>query len=156
MTLLSVSHLKQRQSADCLAACAVMALHYLALPTQYDRLTRLLGITRYGAVFSNLQRLESLGVSVLIEPGELETLRRHLDTGLPPLVPVETRWLGYWKVDTYHVVVVVGIEDETVYVNDPYFDTAPIAVSINEFIPAWVERKSLYGVMGLQPFEKSI
>ena len=130
-----------------------MALNYLALPIRYDRLIRLLRITEYGGVFSDLQRLESLGASVLIEQGELETLRRHLDTGLPPLVPLETRWLDYWKIDTYHVIVVVGIEGDTVYVNDPYFDKAPIAISINEFIPAWVEQKNLYALIALQSFE---
>lgn len=70
MTLLSVTHQKQEQSADCLAACAAMALNYLALPIQNDRLNRLLEMTEYGGVFSNLQQLESVGVSVLIEQGE--------------------------------------------------------------------------------------
>lgn len=130
-----------------------MALTYLHVPARYARIVHLLRTTPFGAPFRNLQHLEALGVSVLIERGEVDTLRRHLASGLPPLVPVETRWLTYWPVDTYHVVVVVGMEADRVYVNDPYFEAAPQIVSLNEFVAAWVEQNSLYAVIGLEAFE---
>lgn len=151
MTLLTVSHHKQKQPSDCLAACAAMALQYLAVPIKYNRLLKLLGITQYGGIFSHLTRLESLGVTVSIGEGELETVSHFLASNLPLLVSVQTSWLDYWSIDTYHVAVVVGIniEEEMVYVNDPYFDTAPIAVSLNSFLPAWIEQKNLYAVISL-------
>ena len=77
MTLLSVSHRKQQQSADCLAACAAMVLDHLHIPVQYERLLRLLRVDYFGAFFRNLQYLESLGVSVLIETGDFDSLRKY-------------------------------------------------------------------------------
>jgi hypothetical protein len=39
MSLLAVSHWKQRRQADCLVACAAMVLEYLQVPVSYDRLS---------------------------------------------------------------------------------------------------------------------
>ena len=40
--LLPVPHHKQREGADCLAACAAMVLSYLGLSVAYERLLKLL------------------------------------------------------------------------------------------------------------------
>ncbi|MBV7337629.1 hypothetical protein KFU94_57255 [Chloroflexi bacterium TSY] len=64
MTLLSVLHRKQQQSADCLAACAAIVLDYLQIPVQYDRLLRQLRVEYFGSLFRNLHYLESLGVYI--------------------------------------------------------------------------------------------
>lgn len=83
MSLLNVSHYRQRQQVDCLAACAAMLLTHLQLPVDYPRLVRLLGIRSYGAAFSNLRRLEALELFVAIDRGDLVTLRQTLDEGFP-------------------------------------------------------------------------
>lgn len=140
MSLLAVSHRKQLQQSDCLAACAAMLLEHLQLPIEYARLVQLLAIRSYGAAFSNLRRLEELGVSVVIEKGSLAKLRRALDQGLPIVVAVNTGPLTYWTDDTAHALVVVGIEQETVLVNDPEFSQAPQAVPLDEFLLAWLEQ----------------
>ena len=155
MTLLAVSHHKQQQSSDCLAACPAMVLQHLAIPIKYTQLIKLLGITEYGGIFSHIKRLESLGVSVFIGAGkadlidgdEEKTLHHHLSLGLPLLASVETRWLDHWGVDTYHVVVVIGIAGDIVYVNDPYFDSSPIPVPLISFVSAWIEQKTLYAII---------
>lgn len=155
MTLLNVSHHRQQQPSDCLSACAAMVLQYLSIPIRYDRLSKLLDITEYGGVFSNIKKLESLGVTVrigmdksdLVDGNEEKTLSHFLSTSLPLLASVETEWLNYWDVNTYHVVVVVGIEEGIVYVNDPYFDSAPISVPLNSFLAAWIEQKNLYAII---------
>jgi ABC-type bacteriocin/lantibiotic exporter with double-glycine peptidase domain len=90
MTLLLVSHYQQRQQAECLAACAAMVLDYVQVPVSYERLLRLLRIGPAGAPFRNLRYLEALGLSVLIERGEIATLQSHLERGLPPLAFVDT------------------------------------------------------------------
>src|SRR3972149_1952021 len=121
MPLLPVSHLEQQRPGDCLAACAAMVLDFLAVQADFQSLIRVLRIQPHGASFRNLEYLEALGVSVLIEPGELATLRAHLERGLPPIAFVATRQLSYWKEATGHAVVVVGIEGTQIYLNDPAF-----------------------------------
>lgn len=127
-----------------------MALAYLQIPFEYARLLRLLEVNESGSFFSKLRNLSTLGLSVLIDQGDLETLIRHLESGLPSLVDVRTGQLkSYWSVDTFHVVVLIGIDEESVYLNDPYFEAAPQRVSIGEFLLAWLEQDYYYAVIGL-------
>jgi hypothetical protein len=56
-----------------------------------------------------LRHLEALGVKVLIEHGDLETLQACLEAGLPPITLVDTSQLPYWTETTAHAVVVVGL-----------------------------------------------
>jgi len=98
MSLLAVSHWKQRRQADCLVACAAMVLEYLQVPASYDRLTRLLRTMPIGTFFRNLRYLEAaLGLSVTVGYGDLQILETHLETGLPIIVSVNTKMLSYWK-----------------------------------------------------------
>jgi ABC-type bacteriocin/lantibiotic exporter with double-glycine peptidase domain len=140
MSSLAVSHRRQLQQADCLAACSAMLLDYLHLPVDYARLVQLLGIRSYGAAFSNLRRLEELGVSVTIGKGGVAKLRQALDHGLPVIVALNTGPLTHWTDDTAHALVVVGIEQDTVLVNDPEFEQAPQAIPLDEFLLAWLEQ----------------
>jgi ABC-type bacteriocin/lantibiotic exporter with double-glycine peptidase domain len=152
--LLPVTHQKQRQQSDCLAACAAMALDYLQVPFDYARLLRLLEVNESGSFFTKLRNLATWGLSVLIDQGNLEALTRHLESGLPPLVDVRTGQLkSYWSVDTFHVVVLIGIDEESVYLNDPYFEAAPQRISIAEFLLAWLEQDYYYAVIGLTQVE---
>ena len=154
MTLLAVSHQQQSQQSDCLAACSAMILDYLQIPYNYAQLVQQLQIQPFGTWFRNLSALESYGLSVLIGLGEIETLQRHLESGLPSIVYVDTEYLvSYWKEATNHAVVVSGIEDDLIYLNDPFFPTAPQVISLDEFLPAWIEQKQLYAVVGLTAFE---
>lgn len=140
MSSLAVSHRRQLQQADCLAACAAMLLDYHQVPVDYTRLVQLLGIRSYGAAFSNLRRLEELGVSVIIEKGGIAKLHRALDQGSPVIVAVNTGPLTYWSDDTAHALVVIGIEQQRVLVNDPEFEQAPQSVLVDEFLLAWLEQ----------------
>ena len=47
--------------------------------------------------------------------------------------------LDYWQVDVSHVLVVVGFDDQGVYVNDPAFEQPRQFVSWNGFLAAWAE-----------------
>jgi len=150
MTLLAVSHQSQRQESDCLAACSAMVLDYLHVPYTYSQLLRLLRVQSFGAWFRNIQSLESLGLFVSIGYGNVETLETYLDTGLPIIAYVDTEFLtSYWRESTNHALVIIGIEDERIYLNDPFFPTAPQVIALNEFLPAWIEQKQLYAVIGL-------
>lgn len=150
MTLLAVSHQQQRQESDCLAACSAMVLDYLHVPCAYPQLLRLLQIQSFGAWFRNIQFLQSLGLTVSVGYGNVETLEMYLDVGLPIIAYVDTGFLtSYWPESTNHAVVVIGIEDERIYLNDPFFQAAPQVVSLNEFLSAWIEQKQLYSVIAL-------
>ncbi|MCX6045817.1 MAG: cysteine peptidase family C39 domain-containing protein [Chloroflexi bacterium] len=151
MNLLAVSHWKQRKPADCLVACTAMVLEYLQVPTPYDRLTRLLRTMPIGTLFRNLRYLEaSLGLSVTVGYGNLQLLEAHLETGLPIIVSVNTELLSYWNNQaTIHALVVIGMDEEQIYVNDPAAEAAPKAIPRAEFELAWFEEKELYAVIGL-------
>lgn len=147
MSLLAVSHIRQRQQADCLATCAAMVLEYLRVSISYERLLRLLSIRSYGTSFSSLRKLESVGLSVLVTQGDLASLRRHLEGGSPVIAAVNTVPLPYWDDDTAHAVVVVGLEQDVVLINDPEFEQAPQAVPLDAFLLGWLEHDYRYAVL---------
>lgn len=150
MPLLSVSHRQQQHEADCLASCAAMVLDYLQIPFRYERLLDLLRVRTVGARFSNLHQLQSLGVSVLVEKGELELLRGYLDQGLPPIALVSTGQLSYWNESVSHAVVISGLENNEIYLNDPTFDDAPKKISVDEFMLAWIDADQFYALLKLE------
>lgn len=150
MQLLPVSHQKQRQQSDCLAACAAMLLHYLEIPYEYERLIRLLDIQAYGTAFSKVRNLvDPFGLHVDVEEGDFDALRSCLALALPPLVPISTDSLSYWESAVDHAVVVVGMDDTRVALSDPAFDTAPQIISQVEFGVALVEQDYKYAVISL-------
>lgn len=154
MQWLPVSHQKQRQQADCLAACTAMVLRYLEVPCEYDELIRLLEIQAHGTAFSKVRNLAtSFGLHVDVQEGDLDALRLCLDLALPPLVAVNTDDLSYWKSAVDHAVVVIGMDDTMIALNDPAFNTAPQVISLVEFSVAWIEQDYKYAVIGLTEVE---
>jgi ABC-type bacteriocin/lantibiotic exporter with double-glycine peptidase domain len=128
-----------------------MVLSYLQVSFQYSRLLRLLKMEAHGTIFSHLRFLETVGLSVQVDTGDIEMLRHYLDNGLPLIVAVDTGELrSYWREATGHAVVVVGIERDTVYLNDPEFENAPIAIPLAEFELAWEEMYCRYAVIALK------
>jgi len=82
MTLLSVSHKKQRQPADCLAACAAMVLEYLQVSVAYNDIVEQFETRYFGAPFFNVHKLEAMGLFVGTgEWGELNTIKAYLQKG---------------------------------------------------------------------------
>ncbi len=138
--LLAVPHRTQIAEGDCLAACATMVLEYLHIALDDKQISRLLRIMPYGAPLSNLRNLEEIGLIVIYEQGSPEILAAQLAAGHPCITPVRTSELSYWPEDTHHAVVVVGIDAKQIYVNDPAFAVAPIAIPRSEFELAWLEK----------------
>lgn len=137
-SLLSIPHHRQQQPADCLAACAAVVLDYLGIQVGYGRLLRLLKIEPFGASAYNLHYLSSLGITAAIDMRDMTLLRELLQTGAPVITLVRTGELSYWPQKTNHVVVVVGLEEDDILVNDPAFEQSPIRVSALEFELAWL------------------
>jgi ABC-type bacteriocin/lantibiotic exporter with double-glycine peptidase domain len=146
--LLSVPHLQQSRDGDCLPACAYMILSYIGKRIRYWRLRWLLGTQSFGTPFFHIRRIERLGITVEVKSrGTLALLHQHLLQNHPCLVSVQTENLPYWAHNTLHAVVVVGMDDKTVYLNDPEFPEAPIAVSLGDFDLAWLAEDERYAVL---------
>lgn len=146
--ILPVPHLPQRQPTDCLAACAAMILLYLGLTPNYEQLLKLLRIRpEMGTPAYNVRELEKLGVRVSYKQGTLVELAEHLAHNRPCLTPVQTGELPHWAAQTKHAVVVRGLDDDDVYVNDPAFTTAPIVVPRGDFDLAWLAQDEYYAVI---------
>jgi len=124
-----------------------MLLDYCGVPVPYDRLLKLLNIGPHGTPGRYLLELRSLGVNVDYGPASLAELEEYLEHGQPCLVLLRTSELPYWSFATDHAVVVVGLDEEHVFVNDPYFEQAPQQVPIGDFVLAWLEFDYRCGVI---------
>ena len=78
-------------------------------------------------------------------------LAASLAAGTAPIVFFETAPLDYWQVDCAHLAVLVGVEDATVCLNDPYFDTAPQRTSLPSFLQAWAATGQLAAIIVPRP-----
>ena len=144
---LPVPHCKQSRSGACLPACARMVLLHLGLDVSESRLARMLGTRTFGTPAGNIVRLEELGVQVKFGSLSESTLRHHLHNDIPCIVLVQTESLPYWSDETYHAVVLVGLTEDTAYLNDPDTDAAPQAVPLRAFLLAWAEFDNLAAVI---------
>ena len=147
--LLSVSHLQQRGQADCMPVCAQMVTDYLGKKLPYRRLTRLLGTRGFGTPFRNITRLDTIGVAVALDHLSLIDMRAYLTSGIPIIASVNTADLTYWSQAVDHVVVVIGLDDSNVYVNDPAFTTGGQPVPSPEFELAQLRFDLLCAVLTL-------
>ena len=145
--LLNVSHYQQQQTSDCLAACSAMVLDYLNISTSYSRLLRLLKVKSIGAPFSNVGNLSRLRVGIEFDYGEMAILYARIDANHPVIVAVDTSELSYWDMPTYHALVVIGYDDHFIYVNDPDQSFGKIAIDVNEFALAWLERDYMFATL---------
>ncbi|MGB0385764.1 MAG: cysteine peptidase family C39 domain-containing protein [Ardenticatenaceae bacterium] len=145
--MLPVPPFRQLKDGECLAACAGMVLNYLKIPFSYSRLLKLLRVQWFGTAHSNIRYLTRLGVRVIHKQGTLTELHQHLLLNRPCIVFVKTGELPYWNIATPHAVVVVGLDSQYVYLNDPEFDLNPIPVSLGDFDLAWFEHGEFYAVL---------
>lgn len=145
--ILPVPHIRQHNLGECLAACAAMVCSYLDFSITYEQLLKLLRVEWFGTPASNIRELEKLNVSVTYKQGTLEELHNHLTNNRPCIAFVKTGQLPYWDGDNDHAVVIVGLDDEYIYLNDPDFANAPMQVSHGDFDLAWLERDEFYAVL---------
>jgi ABC-type bacteriocin/lantibiotic exporter with double-glycine peptidase domain len=146
--ILPVPHVQQRNRGECLAACAAMVLGYLDIVIAYGRLLKLLRIRPgLGTPAYNIRELEKLGFIVIYQQGTLAELRSYLANGYPCIAMVKTEELPYWNEAIDHAVVVVGLDGNMVYLNDPAFVKAPISVSQGDFGLAWLNRDEFYATL---------
>jgi hypothetical protein len=108
--------------------------------SQFEIAAQIGHIEGAGTAAKNITRLTALGVVVeWHQDGTVNELGQVIAEGKVPVVFLRTGELPYWDQDVPHALVVVGVEADTVYVNDPAFKNAPIPVPVGDFELAWDE-----------------
>jgi hypothetical protein len=132
-----------------------MVLDHLGVSVDDERLRRLLGTTEQGTPFPNIERLQTLGLFITYgKDGDLSIFESNLAIGLPVVVGVKTLTWAHWAGEvTRHAVVVTGIDQANglIYIHDPFFAEAPIAMELLRFETGWEELDRQYAVIGLAP-----
>lgn len=147
---LSVPIIGQQDAGECLAACAAMVCVFFEIQVSYAQLLNILKIEKgIGSPFYEIRALENAGISVIYQDdGTLEELYVLLAAGWPIIVSVETQELPYWQnISTRHVVVVVGMDQDHIYVNDPEFPDTTIKTPLGDFDLAWLAQGEQYAVL---------
>jgi ABC-type bacteriocin/lantibiotic exporter with double-glycine peptidase domain len=146
----NVQHWRQQHEDDCLIACAQMVLSYLGIERDEEWLWRRLTV---GSVtpFPQLSNLaDTLGLVIEVHTGgRLEQFGPSIASGLPVIVTVDADDPQYWPYVRHHAVVVVGFDDQHVFVHDPAQPAGPLAVDIGTFLLAWSRRDFQYSVIRL-------
>lgn len=139
--MLLVPYAAQISDGACLPACAQMVLAYYGRQVSQAQLIRLLGTTDAGTPFSRLRLLSELGVTISIRA---DGTLAELQTRLPAIVGLHTRWLSGHSIESQHAVVVTDIDSEGVVILDPAQAANPIQLSENEFLTAWFEMDCIF------------
>jgi ABC-type bacteriocin/lantibiotic exporter with double-glycine peptidase domain len=135
--LSSVPLLEQEFRYSCVPASARMALAHLGRAHDEVELRSILRTTTEGTDFDNLAELATLDLEVHFYKGTASLLDYWLQAGYPAIVGLDTMFLGYWTIRCPHAAVVVGIDDDSVTLNDPMFPDEPKVVPMIEFLLAW-------------------
>jgi len=98
-----------------------------------------LGTRTFGTAISNVTRLSRWGYTVRYDRFDLAQLSEELERSVPVIVRLWTGFLDYWSTETSHVVVVIGLDETHVYLNDPAFSEHPRQVPLDGFLTAWAE-----------------
>src|SRR5262245_19973682 len=119
---LNVPHFRQTTDGSCLEACACMILAHLQHPVVESKVSQLFGSEELGTPSSRVRRLGQWSFRVTYGSTHLQQLQLWLTQGIPPIIFVQTQFLDYWVESSPHAVVLVGIDEEHVYLNDPAFE----------------------------------
>lgn len=108
-----------------------------------------MNIQSYGAPAGNIRQLTQLNLKVTYSQTVITGLETMLQQGQPVIVFVRTGELPHWTYSTDHALVVVGYDDEQIFVNDPdrKAEEMPIAVTRGDFELAWIERDYYYALV---------
>ncbi len=146
--ILPVPHIPQRYVGECLAACVAMLLVHFDISITYQQLLNILRIKRgLGSPASNIRVLNKLDLTVIYESGTFPKLHEHLSNNRPCIAFIEAEELPYWNERNSHAIVVVGLDVQFVYINDPALAYGPIRVPHGDFDLAWLEHEEFYATL---------
>jgi len=136
---LPVPHYRQSADGRCLPACVRMVLAYLGRELEEAQIAKVLRSYSFGTPAPNVRHLESLNVSVTLGQMSVSRLQAYLQRGIPCIIFVQAGELPYSESEGFHAVVVVGLSEQTAYINDPALDTGPQPIPIDDLRLAWSE-----------------
>lgn len=148
--VIKIPYSRQLAEGYCLPACAQMVFAHLGISRSQPELARTLGvIENLGVPASQVIRLRSRQVEVIYQTeSSLVDIDKWLQQGIPVIACVQTRELSYWRGQVaQHVVLVVGMDQTTVYLLDPGYMDGVTTVSTTEFFLAWDEMALAYAVI---------
>ncbi len=134
---LNVPHFRQELEYSCVAACARMVLAHQGDNRSEAEVRLLLDTQPTGTPARNVMRLSDPAFEVHVRASNLGELRSALADNQPPIVFLQTGALEYWSMDIFHTTLLVGLDDGTAALNDPFFPTAPQTTSLQTFEKAW-------------------
>jgi uncharacterized protein YvpB len=111
-----------------------------------DELSAALGTDEnHGTVFDPLDEsfvsefsLKPWGFHHEAKASDLETIERDIQQGIPVICMIESRYLPYSTEDRLHAVVLVGIDEESVFLNDPLCEGDEVVkFPLPAFLEAW-------------------
>ncbi|MBI3922865.1 MAG: C39 family peptidase [Armatimonadetes bacterium] len=139
---LKLPHLRQATEYTCLPACVRMVLAYHAVEMTEEEVVELLDTDFTGTVAKNVHRVSRFGFVTAIYRATCDDLYRHLGSGLPCIVLVHTIHFPQQAPDRSgrHAVVIVGLDDESVYLHDPLAESGPTRMPLPSFHAAWQAR----------------
>lgn len=116
-----------------------MVLAYLGQKMEEAQIAKLLRSQPFGTPAPNIRYLESLGLPVTYGQMSLSRLRAYLQKDIPCILFVQADELPYSASEGFHAIVVVGLSEQTAYVNDPALDMGPQSISLDYLQLAWSE-----------------
>ncbi|HWQ20504.1 MAG TPA: C39 family peptidase [Methanotrichaceae archaeon] len=144
---LQVPDTRQSINYSCGAAAFQAVLAYWGIDIEEGELMKLLNTTPdYGTDFNDMARVaQNMGLEAdLRENLTLEDLNRSIKEGVPPIIDCQSwRGLAYsntsWAEDWYdgHYMVVLGIDEDNVYFEDPYTLGHRGFMPCQEFLERW-------------------
>jgi len=116
-----------------------MVLRYLGIERSELEIGTLIQSDQEGTSVMNIELLTEAdwGVTVMTDELDFQGLKQYIDQGTPVIAAVWTGALPYWTRNRPHAVVVVGDDENEVYLNDPKFLNAPQCVAWADFSKAW-------------------
>ncbi len=74
----------------------------------------------------------------------MDDLLSALQQRTPPIALVNTLHLEHWSLEAAHAVVVLGLDEQTVTINDPAMPAGQSVVGLDNFWLAWDDMANLY------------
>lgn len=143
MASLNVPLFLQKREADCLAACAKMACLYLNKRIRYGKLRAIRKVRAIGTSFYNLRHLSQLDILTTFHHGSLAWLENTILAETLVIVSLDTVELPHWRMSTYHAAVIVGFDEDVIFIHDPSFADSPLGIDRIRFEFAWMARDYL-------------
>jgi ABC-type bacteriocin/lantibiotic exporter with double-glycine peptidase domain len=137
--MLPVPHYLQEHATSCIPASVRMVLSFLGIEESEPVWSKALQSDEDGTSVFNIEFLQATGLDITVWVGEIDvdTAKQKLDEGIPVIAAIWTDALPYWTRNRPHAVVIIGYDENGVYLNDPKFPDAPQSVTWADFSKAW-------------------